>query len=901
MASPTNPPLPDSSIKPSLEDGLAALKAKDYPRAIAHLEAIAKAEANQRSGLRAQMGLVIAYKKTGKVKDAIALCSALTKSSNSQAKAWASKTLKDLVKRNPPKIAGERGSGGAGEQGSEEKQEAGSLALELPDSEEISPVETGFIPFEPPAIASPPITTSASETAPHTAPQADLTGFVPFDATAVPTVPSKVIKQNVVSSPSVTSQVPNIKLSKQNDTDTTPPISLKGDTEIDCNLIDTPETLQDSPEEEQSREHNPNLATDRSTESSSYQLTWRNSDRAQKWRPLKPLKFFRFGLEQIATALALFWVTVTVVKFLLTTVNAVLLHFYLLTKIPLLKPIPLFNLNPAPFLQFTFGLLLVFSPWLMDALLKQFHGLQPLPMTSLFNYSKEANGVLRSFCRKRDLPVPTIKVLPTSVPITMTYGCLPRFARIVVSQGLLEQLSEDEIAAIFARELGHIVRWDFVVMSLATMVIQIPYTIYWQAGYWGDRAKDLPNIPISVRGLLIPFLRGVAIAISSASYGIFWLLRWPVLWLSRRRVYYSDRLAAEITGNPNALTRAIAKMAIGIAEDVRQQQQISHLLEGFEFLTPLGVKQAVTLGSAASLAPLETLLQWDLHNPYRKWLEVNNTHPLIGERLHLLTLYAQHWKLETELDLATKPAGDLKSGQAGEQKRNSRLPITNSQLPITNSQLPKLLLQGAPFFGIPMSLAIVVGIWLIGWIFSLFDIWQLDWLKGDRGILIGCLPIGFSLGTFIRINYFFPDIKPSATAEPTIAEILSNPEALPLDSQPVQLQGKLLGRSGINNWLGQDLILETATGLVKLHHLSILGPIGNLWPVPTRPSDLIGKSVIATGWLRRGPTVEIDLENLRTEGGRTSYGGHPIWSTILAFAAALWGAYIIFNTDRLGI
>ena len=131
-----------------------------------------------------------------------------------------------------------------------------------------------------------------------------------------------------------------------------------------------------------------------------------------------------------------------------------------------------------------------------------------------------------------------------------------------------------------------------------------------------------------------------------------------------------------------------------------------------------------------------------------------------------------------------------------------------------------------------------------------------------------------------------------------MSEILSQPETLPLDSQPVQLQGKLIGRLGINNWLGQDLTLETATGLVTLHHLSMLGPIGNLWPVATRPSDLIGKTVTATGWLRRGATITLDLEHLQVEGGRNSYSNHPLWSTILALAAALWGAYIIFQSDR---
>jgi len=53
--------------------------------------------------------------------------------------------------------------------------------------------------------------------------------------------------------------------------------------------------------------------------------------------------------------------------------------------------------------------------------------------------------------------------------------------------------------------------------------------------------------------------------------------------------------------------------------------------------------------------------------------------------------------------------------------------------------------------------------------------------------------------------------------------------------------------------------------------------------------------VVATGWLRRGATVAIDLESLRSQGGIVSNSGHPLWSAILAFATAFWGAYIIFQ------
>jgi hypothetical protein len=380
-------------------------------------------------------------------------------------------------------------------------------------------------------------------------------------------------------------------------------------------------------------------------------------------------------------------------------------------------------------------------------------------------------------------------------------------------------------------------------------------------------------------------------AISAGSYGIYKLLKWPMLWLSRRRVYFSDRAAAEITGNPNGLTRALAKMAIGMASCLEEQKQTSFFLESFDLLLPVGVAQAVTLGSAALHSPLEPLLRWDVSNPYRNWLTVNGGHPLMGERLKLLALYAQFWKLETELDLAD--AGTT------EKPTKRKFPFFNLKFLTRNS---KLFLQGAPFLGIPMSLAIVGALWLIGGIFYMTYIWQLDWLWGDRSLLWGCLPIGFSIGTLIRINYFFPDIQLGKIPQPSLPEILSNPESLPLDATPVKLEGQLLGRSSIDNWLGQDLILQTATGLVRLHYVSMLGPIGSLWPFlikeTTRPSDLVGKPVVATGWLRRGATVAIDLESLRSQGGLVSNSGHPIWSAILAFAAAFWGAYIIVQGGR---
>ncbi|MEG5042217.1 MULTISPECIES: zinc metalloprotease HtpX [unclassified Microcoleus] len=829
MAPPTNPNPADSSAKQSLEAGLAALKQQDYPTAIALLESVTQTAANGPSGIRAQMGLVAAYKATGNLKKAIALCSSLAKSPNSQVKTWADRALTELTPPRPPKPPENK-----------------------PKSAE-TPPETGFVAFDAG-------TKSPKKSIGGDRPTADKkTGFLPLE----PAVEPGNAKAQPISPPPP------------------PPTGQTSEPE------NTTETAPDTAEI--SGENSSGSPTDIPGVASpdTYQLTWRQAGRAAKSpRPLKPLKLLDFRVQVVASAIALFFLARFILQFLLTNTNSLLVQLYIFTRLPIFAPIQLFYRDPTPFVQMVFGLLLASSPWLIDALLKLFGGIETLRGSVLSKHSKEASRVLRTYCTKQNMPVPVLKLLPLNVPVAFSYGCLPRFARIVVSRGLLEQLTDDEIATIFARELGHISHWDFAPMSLALLVIQIPYLIYWQVAHWQERLCDL---------MTIEFLRSavkfVAAAISATSYGIYKLLRWPMLWLSRSRVYFSDRTAAEITGNPNGLTRALSKIAIGIADNIEQQKQTSFFLESFDLLLPVGVGQAVSLGSAALHAPLEQILLWDVSNRERNWLTVNRAHPLLGERLKLLTLYAQFWKLETELDLVD--AG------VPEQPRKGKLSLFKSILEFKDS---KLFLQGAPFFGIPMSLAIVGVLWLIGGIFSRTSFWQLDWLWGDRSILWGCLPIGFSIGTLMRINYFFPDIIPRETASPSLPEILSNPESLPLDAEPVRLEGQLLGRSGMSNWLGQDLILQTATGLVRLHYVSRFGYIGSLWPFlfkeTTRPSDLIGTSVVATGWLRRGATVAIDLESLRSQGGRVSDSGHPIWSAILAFAAAFWGAYIIIQGPR---
>jgi Zn-dependent protease with chaperone function len=171
-------------------------------------------------------------------------------------------------------------------------------------------------------------------------------------------------------------------------------------------------------------------------------------------------------LVEAVTLVALFWVVNVFLRFVMQTTNAILV------QLPFFYPIQLFYRDPAHAIAIVFVTLLIVSPWLIDALLKSVYGLENLPLTQLASNNPEAAQVVQRFCRQHKIPIPTLSILPTNTPVALTYGNLPHTARIVVSQGLLTQLADNEIATIYAGQLGHIRNWDIILMSVGVLVIQ---------------------------------------------------------------------------------------------------------------------------------------------------------------------------------------------------------------------------------------------------------------------------------------------------------------------------------------------------------------------------------------------------------------------------------------------
>lgn len=588
---------------------------------------------------------------------------------------------------------------------------------------------------------------------------------------------------------------------------------------------------------------------------------WRQAERAHRWQPLKSLNPARLQWSEIGTAIALFSLV-----YELCAIIGSIPYLWFRFRVDILRQSAVIPDTSIPvwFLLGILTALFVASPWILDAVLKFGDGMRFVTTAEIARSSPETHRLLQRFCQQRKIPIPKLGVIPIQAPISFTYGCLPKFARMIVSQGLLEQLADDEIAAIYASELGHIAHWNFCWMSWVAVVLQIPYTVYRQGAIAADWLYTRARKQDHLMPKLLTLGADLLAVLSALSYGLFWVLRWSGLWLSKQRIQYSDRHACNLTGNPNGLARALLKIAIATAQTIQTEQKTDEVLEGFELLAPIGYRNALTVGSFINQVPLNSLLAWDQVNVDRHWLTLNNSHPLMGERFAKIMSYASQWQLDPEIALES---------------------------PSVFRTRKRIFQQGAPFWGSAIGLGIALALWVVAHLAFRLGYDGLNWLASDYKLFASFMLLGFGLGTILRFNRFFPELRQPETF--SVTDLLTQPDLIPADSRSLCLKGVLLGRSGTSNGLAQDLILQTADGFIKLHFTSQLGAIGNLLPARTRPIDLIGQPVTISGWFRRGATPWIDVETLKTVNHPLVRSGHQVWSAIAAFSTILMGLILI--------
>lgn len=150
----------------------------------------------------------------------------------------------------------------------------------------------------------------------------------------------------------------------------------------------------------------------------------------------------------------------------------------------------------------------------------------------------------------RELPAtPVPHYVPSAVVNAFATGSKQE-ASIALTDGLLRRLSPRELAGVLAHEIAHITNEDLRVMGLADSVSRFTSLLTLMG-----QVAILLNLPALLVGAAEVYWPGLLLLAASPQLALL-----AQIGLSRVREFDADRLAAELTGDPQGLASALAKI-----------------------------------------------------------------------------------------------------------------------------------------------------------------------------------------------------------------------------------------------------------------------------------------------------------------------------------------------------
>ncbi len=490
------------------------------------------------------------------------------------------------------------------------------------------------------------------------------------------------------------------------------------------------------------------------------------------------------------------------------------------------------------------------SPFIMDIFMRWLQNLNWVPVSEL---PQPLGEFIIQTCSNEKIPIPSIGIIDDGSPNAFTYGHTPYNARIVITRGLMEQLSPEEVNAVVAHEIGHVVHWDILLMTMASMVPILLY--YISRRLMESGSGDNKNLA----------------AIGVVAYIFYVIAEYAVLFLSRTREYWADRYAAEATKNPNALSRALIKVAYGLASGAERSDRAAvsagetvsarrggalNSLGALGIFDSVGAKNLVAtsartldkkftndMDSEEMKGNIMGAMQWDLWNPWAIYYQLHSTHPLPALRIDAL----------------------------------SKTALTYDQVPyiIFDREKPEsywddflvdLIVSYLPMIGLMAGAAISAKAHVNPFAFP--------------AILYG-------VGYLAMLFFSYPQ---NDFPEHSVASLLKYVKVSGVRSIPATIKGRIIGRGIPGLIYSEDLVVQDNTGYIFMDYEQPLAIFNFFFGL--KNERFIGTEVRAIGWYRRAPVPYFELSHLDTfEGRSTCYA--PLYKKIFAFGAIAVGIYLM--------
>ena len=445
------------------------------------------------------------------------------------------------------------------------------------------------------------------------------------------------------------------------------------------------------------------------------------------------------------------------------------------------------------------------------------------------------NKFVDEVCAKYKMKRPRIGYIDDGSPNAFTYGHTKNNARIIVTRGIFELLSEEEVKTVVAHEMGHATHYDMIFMTVAELVPIIMYAIY-EATIQNANSGDSDDSKAAIFGVI--------------AYVLYIISNYIVLFLSRTREYYADAFAIEETKNPNALADALVKIGFGLITNKSKDNK--HSTQNIGALGLFDSKSSKSLiimtnNDKDDKTKIKNAMKWEMWNPWAKWFELNSTHPLISKRLIAISSRSEEFNQKPFIVF------DLKKDES-----------------YVDDFLLELIIMFLPV--VPIIAGVVACLVV----------------RNNYLVIGGIAALVAVLFTFIS---FFRAHK-SGYKERKVEDLLGEVKVSGVTSIPCILKGKIIGRGDPGYIFNEDFIVKDDTGIIYADYNSPSFLV-NKWMGFFKNKDNLDKEVTVTGWYRRSPVPYVEIQNYVVDGKKHKTGAWTFGIVIRCIGVVLAIAAIV--------
>jgi len=189
------------------------------------------------------------------------------------------------------------------------------------------------------------------------------------------------------------------------------------------------------------------------------------------------------------------------------------------------------------------GAMNFFAYWFSDKMVLSMYAAQEVDEAS----APQLYGIVLELARRAGLPMPRVYLIEQEQPNAFATGRNPEHAAVAATTGILRLLTPRELRGVIAHELTHIKHRDILISTVTATIAGAISTLANFGMFFGRGGDEREGGGNPILAILVLILAPIAAMLIQLA-------------ISRTREFGADHGGAEISGDPNALADALAKI-----------------------------------------------------------------------------------------------------------------------------------------------------------------------------------------------------------------------------------------------------------------------------------------------------------------------------------------------------